>query len=56
VVLWIHLALDRDHWWALVNAVMNLRVLVPWSYLTKFSRLLSFCKSGNTLESINRSY
>jgi hypothetical protein len=23
---WIHLAQDRDRWWALVNTVMNLRV------------------------------
>jgi hypothetical protein len=23
---WIDLALDRDMWWTLVNAVMNLRV------------------------------
>jgi hypothetical protein len=24
---WIELAQDRDRWWELVNAVMNLRVL-----------------------------
>jgi hypothetical protein len=29
-VEWIHLAQDRDRW-ALVNAVMNLQVLAPWS-------------------------
>jgi hypothetical protein len=28
---WIDLAQDRDHWQALVNAVMNLWVLVPQS-------------------------
>jgi len=22
---WIHLAMDRDKWWAVVNTVMNLR-------------------------------
>jgi hypothetical protein len=30
-VHWIHLAQDRDRWWALVNTVMNLRVLAPQS-------------------------
>jgi hypothetical protein len=28
---WIQLAQDRDLWWALVNTVMNLRVLAPRS-------------------------
>jgi hypothetical protein len=23
---WMHLALDRDQWWALLNTVMNLQV------------------------------
>jgi hypothetical protein len=26
VVDWLHLAQDRERWWAVVNAVMNLRV------------------------------
>jgi hypothetical protein len=30
-VEWIQLAQERDRWWAVVNAVMNLRVLAPRS-------------------------
>jgi hypothetical protein len=30
-VEWIHVAQDRDCWGAVVNAVMNLRVLAPQS-------------------------
>jgi hypothetical protein len=30
-VEWIQLARDRDWWQAIVNTVMNLRVLAPWT-------------------------
>jgi hypothetical protein len=30
-VEWLHVAQDRDRWWAVVNAVTNLRVLAPRS-------------------------
>jgi hypothetical protein len=28
---WIRMSQDRDRWWAVVSAVMNLRVLAPRS-------------------------
>jgi hypothetical protein len=34
---WIHLAQDRDWWWALVETVMNPRVLAPRSLLFKLN-------------------
>jgi hypothetical protein len=36
-VEWIPLVQDRDRWVAVVNAVMNLRILVPlsWIYVTE---------------------
>jgi hypothetical protein len=38
---WIRLAQDRNRWWAVVSAVMNLRVLVSRSY-----SLPSICPQG----------
>jgi hypothetical protein len=44
-VEWIHLAQDRDHWQALMSAVMNLQVLAPRSQ----SVILSFCVGKGNL-------
>jgi hypothetical protein len=43
-VEWIHLAEDRDRWRAVVNAVMNLLVQAPRSYLIKYDIQCTCCK------------
>jgi hypothetical protein len=37
-VEWIQLSQDTDRWWAVVNAVMNLRVLAPRSLFDMATR------------------
>jgi hypothetical protein len=55
---WIGLAQDRDRWLAVVNVVMNLRVLAPRSYLSisvvwyRYYNLISYL--GSHVPSIRR--
>jgi hypothetical protein len=44
-VEWIHLAQDRDRW-AVLNAVMNLRVLAPLSQLVRIKKATWLCVSS----------
>jgi hypothetical protein len=51
-VVWIHLAQDRDRWQAVVNAMMNLWVLVPRSQLlvlSSFRHVDYFCYNENMI-------
>jgi hypothetical protein len=52
-VEWINLAEVRDRWRAVLNAVMNLRVLAPGSYSAEKAACLSkTCKGLYFLDSV----
>jgi hypothetical protein len=43
-VEWIHLAQNRDRWWAVVQAVMKHKFVAPWSYLIRKQRNITQIK------------
>jgi hypothetical protein len=46
---WIRLAQDKDQWWAVVSAVMNLLVLAPLSLLVLETKYYTNIFLSNTL-------
>jgi hypothetical protein len=42
---WIHLAQVTHQWWAIVNMVKNLQVLVPWKLGNSGKLLVESCES-----------
>jgi hypothetical protein len=47
---WIDLAQDRDRWWAVVNAVMNLQALKMWEISQVAENLLASQKALCSVE------
>jgi hypothetical protein len=47
---WIRMSQDRDQWIAVVNAVMNIRVLMPRSQLSQqINRVILYLYTGKTV-------
>jgi hypothetical protein len=52
---WIRLAQDRDRWWVVVSAVMNLRVLAPRSESVKREGSITDCRTFWPVKCLSRS-